>query len=58
MPDTTNKPVPAWVAALDEAMNILRSAAEAESPEATDSKTRLAYAWLSIAEQLKTSKGN
>ena len=51
MSETTNKP--AWVEALDEAQTTLRSAAGAESPEATDSKTRLAYGWMDVARMLK-----
>lgn len=51
MPETTNKP--AWVEALDKAKMMLSAAAEAETPEATDSKTRLAYGWMDVARMLK-----
>ncbi len=53
MPTTTNKPT--WVEALDNAQEILRSAASRDNtPEMTDSKTRLAHAWMDIARMLKT----
>lgn len=51
MPETTNKP--AWVEALDQAQTMLRAAADSETPEATDSKTRLAYGWMDVARMLK-----
>lgn len=50
MPETKK---PAWVEALDEAKTALCLASEARTPEETDSKTRLAYAWMDIAKLQK-----
>lgn len=46
---------PAWVEALDSAKLMLSTAAIAKTPEETDSKIRLAYAWIDIA---KIQKGD
>lgn len=51
MPETT------WVEALDEAKSALRMAVEAGTPEATDSKTRVAYGWMDIARMLADHDG-
>lgn len=48
---TTNKPE--WVKALDEAQTALRHAAEQDTPEWIDCKTRLAYAWMDVSRLLK-----
>lgn len=45
--ETPNKP--AWVQSLDEAQSVLRSASEQETPELTDSLTRVAQTWIDIA---------
>ena len=50
MTDTTK---PTWVEALDEAKETLKAAASESTPEAIDSRTRLAYGWMDIAKLYK-----
>jgi hypothetical protein len=47
---------PSWVEALDEAKKVLATAADQDTPECTDSKTRLAYAWMEVARMQKSSE--
>lgn len=48
---TTSKP--SWVVALDRAQDALLQAAEQDTPECTDSKTRIAYGWMDVSRLLK-----
>lgn len=53
MPETFNASKPAWVKALDEAQDALRSVGSTDTAEESASKVQLAYAWMDISKLLK-----